>query len=142
MIRRALQAYTNNDVDLSVASSNSVQLILLVYGKLLDHLRVAKIQLEKGEYAIELFSKSHDLIQQGLLSCLDYEEGGEVARNLGAIYEWALKLILEARISREPNKIQEVIDVLIPLYEGWSELVSDAGNLKATSAEDFKYVSI
>jgi flagellin-specific chaperone FliS len=48
MIRRAVQAYAKNDVDLSVASSNSVQLILLVYGKLLDHLRVAKVQLKRA----------------------------------------------------------------------------------------------
>jgi flagellar secretion chaperone FliS len=131
MIRRAMQAYAKNDVDMSVASSNSVQLLLLVYGKLLDHLKVAKIQLGNGEYAIELFSKAHDLIQLGLLSCLDYEEGGEVAKNLGAIYEWALKTILEARINRDPAKVQEVIDVLMPLYEGWLELGKNTGNVVA-----------
>lgn len=119
---RAIRAYAQHDAELGVACSDSGELIVLVYAKLIDHLKVARSELSRGGYAIEAFTKAHDLIQQGLLTCLDYESGGEIALNLGAIYEWALKEILVSRNSRDPNKVQEVLNVITSLYEGWLEL--------------------
>ena len=53
---------------------------------------------------------------------MDYEGGVDVAKNLGAIYEWSLREIINARTSKSAEKVQAVIDVLMPLYEAWLEL--------------------
>ena len=45
-----------------------------------------------------------------------------MAQSLGAIYEWALREIINARSTKSPEKIQEVLDVLTPLYEAWTAL--------------------
>jgi len=114
--------YAENNTHTSVFSADSGQIIILVYDRIFDHLKVAKLALENGQYAIEPFTKAHDLIQQGLLACLDYENGGDVAQSLGAVYEWALREILNARLTKSPAKVQEVLDVLAPLYEAWLAL--------------------
>jgi flagellar protein FliS len=114
--------YAENNTHTSVVSADSGQLIVLVYERIFDHLKVAKLALENGQYAIEPFTKAHDLMQQGLLACLDYENGGDVAQSLGAVYEWALREILNARLTKSPEKIQDVLDVLAPLYEAWLAL--------------------
>lgn len=116
---RAARAYSSNDVDTSVGSFGPGQVIVLIYERVFDHLKLAKNSLEKGDYGIEPFTKAHDLIQQGLLACLDYEGGGEVALSLGAVYEWTLREILSARLNKSPEKVQEILDVLTPLYEAW-----------------------
>ena len=100
MIKKVARAYSNIATEGSVGSYNSGQLIVLVYERILDHLRVGKAALEKGDYAIESFTKANDLIQQGLLACLDERSGGEIALNLGAIYEWCLREIIRGRIDR------------------------------------------
>jgi flagellar protein FliS len=114
--------YAENNTHTSVVSADSGQLIVLVYERIFDHLKVAKLALENGQYAIEPFTKAHDLMQQGLLACLDYENGGDIAQSLGAVYEWALREILNARLTKSPEKIQDVLDVLSPLYEAWLAL--------------------
>jgi flagellar protein FliS len=114
--------YAENNTHTSVFSADSGQIIILVYDRIFDHLKVAKLALESGEYAIEPFSKAHDLIQQGLLACLDYENGGDVAQSLGAVYEWSLREILNARLAKSAEKVQDVLDVLAPLYEAWLAL--------------------
>jgi flagellar protein FliS len=110
----------------------------LVYERLFDHLKIGKKELENGRYAIESFTKAHDLIQQGLVACIDYEEGGDIAQSLGAIYEWSLREILSARLNRSPEKIQEVLDVLTPLYEAWISLAPQEPTpvLQAVSASN------
>jgi flagellar protein FliS len=122
MRARAANAYASTQVQTGVASSSPGSLIILVYERLFDHLKMGKHALEQGDYAIESFTKAHDLIQQGLLACLDFEEGGEISQSLAAVYEWALREIIAARASKSAEKVQAVIDVLTPLYEAWLEL--------------------
>lgn len=122
MSSRAAKIYADNNMHTGVNSADSGQMIVLVYERIFDHLKVGKQSLENGQYAIESFSKAHDLIQQGLLACLDYQAGADVAQNLGAIYEWSLREIITARTVRSAQKIQTVIDVLQPLYEAWLAL--------------------
>lgn len=135
MSARAAKMYAENDTHTSVSSADSGQIIVLVYERIFDHLKVGKLALENGQYAIDSFIKAHDLIQQGLLVCLDYEAGVDVAQNLGAIYEWSLREIIAARMDRSPERIQGVIDVLQPLYEAWIAL-SPKENIISLSGND------
>ncbi len=122
MNARAARAYAENEADSSVASYEPGQLVVLVYERVIDHLKIGKSALQGGDYGVESFAKANDLIQKGLLACLDASAGEEIAMNLGAIYEWSLREIVKARLDRSPEKVQEVIDVLTPLYEAWLSL--------------------
>ena len=122
MVYKSAKAYAANEALTGVHGSDPGQLIVLVYERVFDHLKLAKKALENGDYGIEPFTKAHDLIQQGLLACLDYEDGGEVAISLGAVYEWVLREMLSARLSKSPEKVQEILDVMMPLYDAWLAL--------------------
>jgi len=122
MSLKAAKAYASNDVHSGVVDSDPAHLVVLVFERALDHLKLGKSCLEQEDYGIEHFTKVNDLIQQGLLACLDYDQGEEIAQNLAAIYEWSLREIIKGRVEKSPEKIQEVIDVLTPLYEGWLAL--------------------
>ena len=122
MNARAAKLYADNDAETGVNSLSSGQLIVLIYERVFDNLKLGKHALENGQHGVEAFTKAHDLIQQGLLACLDFKTGAEVAQNLGAIYEWSLREIINARVTKSPEKIQEVLDVLTPLYEAWVSL--------------------
>jgi flagellar protein FliS len=135
MNARAAKMYAENNTHTSVVSADSGQLIVLVYERVFDHLKLARNALEVGDYCIEPFTKAHDLIQQGLLACLDYENGGDVAQSLGAVYEWSLREILNARLAKSPEKVQDVLDVLAPLYEAWLALAPKDAIINLTSAQ-------
>jgi flagellar protein FliS len=124
----AAKAYANTKSETDVSSSSSPELILVVYERLFDHLKAGKKELEAGRYGIEPFSKASDLINIGLLASLDTDKGGDVANNLSLIYNWSLTSILQARIKKSPEMIQKVIDVLIPIYEGWSTIIPKNSN--------------
>ncbi len=122
MASKSAKAYAANNVETGVSAADSSQLIVLVYERLFDNLKIGKNELEEERYGIEPFTKATELIQQGLLACLNYKQGADVAQNLGAIYEWALRELINARVNRSPEKVQEIIDVLTPLYEAWLAL--------------------
>ena len=137
MTSKAARAYASNENNSGVISSEPSELVVLVYERILDHLKVGKKMLEDGDYGIEQFTKANDLIQKGLLACLDHDNGGEVSLNLGAIYEWSLREIVKGRLDKSPQRIASVIDVLTPLYEAWISL-STKEPLHNSSAESFQ----
>jgi len=119
---KVAQAYGNTAVETAVTSSSSKELIILVYEKINEHLLLGKKELELGQPGVEVFTKAVDLINLGLIASLDNGKGGEIANNLEFIYLWAINKIVEARLSKAPDKIDEVIKVLKPIQEGWVSL--------------------
>jgi flagellar protein FliS len=147
MSAKAAKAYASNDVQSGVIESDPIELVVLVYERALDHLKLGKTALEQGEYGIDCFTKANDLIQKGLLACIDYSQGEDIAQNLAAIYEWTLREIIKGRVEKSPEKIQAVIDVLTPLYEGWLELstkepVHFSSPISSLKAENRSSVSV
>ena len=121
MTMRAHRTYAATQRETSVSSAKPVELVAMVYQRLLDHLQTGKIQMAEGVDSSESFTKAIDLITTGLESCLDKERGGEIAQNLAFIYDWAGKEILRARLRRDPEMIQGVINAFVPLAEAWLE---------------------
>jgi len=121
MTMRAHRSYAATQRETSVSSAKPVELVAMVYQRLLDHLYTGKVQMTEGIDSSESFSKAIDLITTGLESCLDIEKGGEIAQSLAFIYDWAGKEIIRARLRRDPEMIQGVINAFVPLAEAWLE---------------------
>jgi len=121
MSTRSHRAYAATQRETSVSSARPVDLIVMVYQRLLDHLFTGMHLMNEGADSSESLIKAIDLITTGLESCLDKEKGGEIAQNLAFIYEWAGKEITRARIRRDPEMIQGVINTFVPLAEAWLE---------------------
>jgi len=119
---RAIKAYSDTSISTSISMSTSTDLIILVFEKIFDYLKIGKAALENNQLAIEEFTKINDLINLGLVASLNREKGGEIAKNLEFIYLWALSKITEARLTKSYEKIDEVTQVLMPIYESWQSL--------------------
>ena len=121
MTMRSHRAYAATQRETGVSSARPIDLVVMVYARLLDHLRSAQLQMAEGTDASESLTKAVELITTGLEACLDKAQGGEIAENLAVIYDWANREILLARLRRDAEKLQGVINALQPLSEAWRE---------------------
>jgi len=121
MTMRSHRAYAATQRETGVSSARPIDLVVMVYARLLDHLRSAQLQMAEGTDASESLTKAVELITTGLEACLDKAQGGEIAENLAVIYDWANREILLARLRRDSEKLQGVINALQPLSEAWRE---------------------
>ena len=68
---------------------------------------------------------------------LDLEQGGETAERLAAIYRFVLAKLILINIQNDAKLAQEIIAVLTPVRDAWSEVldqtVSGNGNLDLDS---------
>lgn len=122
MNSRALSAYKELSAHTSITEASPVELIILMYKSVIDHLRLAQQSIERGNESADHVSKCLDLIQKGLMAALDYEKGGEIAKNLGSLYDWAIREILTSRLKNNPETLTAVIEVFKNLESAWVEI--------------------
>jgi len=119
----ASKIYSNHQNETDVSTANSNELIILVYERILENLRIGKREIEAGEYGINYFARATELINLGLLTSLNHEKGGEIAANLDKIYRWALQEINLARVEKSAPRVGEVINTFTTLYDAWSAII-------------------
>jgi len=135
MTTRSHRAYADTQRETSVSSAKPVELVAMVYQRLLDHLHTGQVQMREGADSSESFTKAIDLITTGLESCLDKEKGGKIAQNLALIYDWAGKEIIRARLRRDPEMIQGVINAFVPwLKHGVNMLATKTTHLRLNTS--------
>jgi flagellar protein FliS len=108
--------YTHTEI----STANKLELIIICYDKSIQFLRQAKDHLLKKEYEAksEKLTKVIDII--GELKCgLDFDHGGDLAKNLDAIYTYITNRLVEGDLRRDSNVFDEAVNILGELREAW-----------------------
>ena len=119
---KVANAYSSISAETSIKDSSPLELILLVFDKIFDHLNRGKKELVLGQTGGNPLTKAVDLLNVGLIASLNKESGGQIAENLEVVYLWSINKIIDARLNKKPDEIDEVVKVLKPIYEGWCDL--------------------
>ncbi len=115
----AIETYQTN----VVSTQTRGRLIVLLYEGAIKFLTLAKGAIEAGDPA----AKGHYIdkalaILNELDACLNTEDGGEVAANLRKLYHFMIRHLGEANVRRDAERVQDVIDCLRDLNEGWKAI--------------------
>ena len=130
MLSRARARYqTVNNVG-AVTGREPIELVILVYDRIADKLLMAEAAMAANQRAElgELVQQVVDLIEQGLVAALDHERGGDVAANLGRVYAYCVRRLLQANLRRDVAALREVAGLLGELREGWVHIRQDAAS--------------
>jgi flagellar protein FliS len=111
--------------DAELASASPGQLVVMLFDKTLLTLRRARLAAEarKIEERVELLLKANEMIGELKLS-LDFEQGGGIARNLDALYAFAMRSVFDATRSGDVAAIDAVLRVLGELRDAFAQVVA------------------
>ena len=98
--------------------------------ELLDSNNFLKKDPSKIEQISKAVMKAEEIITELIVS-LDFEQGGDISKNLFALYTWFNRELLEANIGHDMNRIKTVMEMLSDLRNTWNEV---AGKYNAESA--------
>jgi flagellar secretion chaperone FliS len=107
--------------EVEIAMADPVQLIELLYQGALDSVRSARIDLAAGqiERRGRAISKASAIVME-LSASLDLERGGEIARNLAALYQYILMRLSESHVKASDTSLAEVERLMASLAPAWS----------------------
>lgn len=67
--------------------------------------------------------KTQEIITELMVS-LDFEQGGDIAKNLFSLYTWFNKELMEANITKDIKRILDVRNMFNELRSAWVEIVA------------------
>jgi flagellar secretion chaperone FliS len=108
----------------SVETASKEQILLMLYQAAIKNCKKAIEAIEqkniakKGEY----IGKMQDIVVE-LSNSLDFEVGGEVAKELSSLYDYILYSSTQANIKIEKSHLEGCLKVLNTLYDGWTEAI-------------------
>ena len=73
----------------------------------------------------ERINKAIDIVN-GLRGCLDDSEGGDLAANLDALYEYMVRRLLDANTNSDIAALDEVAKLLSEIKQAWDAIESQA----------------
>jgi len=118
---RALDAYRQTEVQ----SRTPLELVVMLYDGALRFAAQARDAIARGDVPARQNAISRLLaIVSELQSTLDMERGGEIARSLDALYNYVNDRLMSASFKKDPRLIDEAIQVLTTLREGWATIAA------------------
>ncbi|MCX8581837.1 MULTISPECIES: flagellar export chaperone FliS [unclassified Gilliamella] len=119
-----VQAYKQVNLETSVNQASPHQLIVLLFEGALNAIRLAELYIEKGNIAGkgQAISKAINIIDNGLKSSLDLEQGGEIAENLDQLYQYISQQLVLANLHNDKDKLQVCFNLLDNIAQAWREI--------------------
>lgn len=135
----ALAEYNQVGTYASAAYADPHQLIMMLYDGAINRLAKAGFALEHGSIT-EVNKLVADVVSiiEGLRECLDSDQGGELATNLGDLYQYMVARLLRANIEGTEGcstVLAEVSDLLQDLREAWASIPVSERNKTGPTAK-------
>ncbi|TXI73701.1 MAG: flagellar export chaperone FliS [Limnohabitans sp.] len=121
---RAASAYKRVNVETGVDSATPHQLVVMLFDALQQYLLAARGAMERGDVALKCqkMGAAIRVLEEGLRSALNLEQGGEIAKNLDAVYEYCVQRLTMANLKNDATGITEVMDIIAPIASGWKQM--------------------
>jgi flagellar protein FliS len=119
----AFDGYGAVQVATGVATADNVKLILMLFDGLLESLAAARGHIQHGNIADKgkAIARSTRILM-GLQNSLDFERGGELARNLDDLYGYVTRRLVRANAHNDLEILEEVRSLMAEIREAWSTL--------------------
>lgn len=122
--RAAINAYANVGLGTDIMSADPHKLTSMLFEGALLAIARARHALARNEPATkgQFISKAIAIIGEGLHASLDKDVGGELARNLSALYDYMVKRLVHANIKNDDAALDEVARLFTELKDAWDSI--------------------
>ena len=126
---RAASAYRQVGVQSGVDSASPHMLIKMLFDGLIQSLNAARGALQRGDIAEKgrQIGKAVRILEEGLKGGLNPAQGGEIAGNLAALYDYCVSRLTLANMRNDLALVEEVVSLITPVAQSWSEIGTNNG---------------
>lgn len=112
-----------------VTTTDKGRLLLMMYEGAIKFLKQAKMGLEDNDISkfCRFLSKGQAIIAE-LMNTLDFEKGGDIAKDLDRLYDFMLFYLTEANLHRDPKRIEKVVGLLDIIHAAYKEIIEGNKN--------------
>ncbi len=124
MFANSIASYRQINIESDILGADPHRLIVLLFDGAESALHKALAALAANDVLgkSDALMKAIDIILTGLSASLNVEEGGDLAKNLQALYEYMVSRLIHANIHKDAAAIREVQGLLGEISGAWREM--------------------
>lgn len=124
-MQKGYAVYTENQI----MTASPARLVSMLYEGGIRFLDEAVEAVEAGDFikANEKIKRAQDIVMELNLS-LDMENGGSIAQNLRALYNYIFQRLIQANVKKDTEILKEVRSIFSDLNGAWKEAMKSLGN--------------
>jgi len=128
MFATPLAIYQQIGFESEIRGASPHYLINLLFDGAQAALNTAQTQLAENDLRgkSDSITKAIAIIVDGLSASLNKNEGGELAQNLAALYDYMARRLVHANIHKDAGSIREVQGLLSEIGGAWKEMGNHA----------------
>jgi flagellar protein FliS len=117
------QSLAHRYKEVAVKTANPLQLVVMMYDAAICSLQEAKDQIKHKDIAgrSRSINKCISIISE-LQSCLNINQGGEIAASLDRLYDYMKRRMFAANVEQSVKPLDETESLLDNLRSAWTEL--------------------
>jgi flagellar protein FliS len=113
-----------------IKTATPAKLILMLYDGAIKYINLAVEKLNNKYKAYDEVSnhiiRAQDIVTELMVS-INFEKGGEIAKNLFSLYMYMNRRLLEANIKKNSAVLEEIKKLLMELRSAWAEIANKVG---------------
>ena len=120
----AASAYHRINIETATHTIDQHQIVSLLFNGLSVSIVSARGCLARSDVPgkCAAVAKAVRILEEGLMTGLDTVDGGSLAENLYALYDYALHRLILANARNDDAIFQEVLSLIEPVAQGWKSI--------------------
>ncbi len=116
----------------AVTTASREQVLIMLYEAAIRHLKRASECCQSKDLSGKgvAVGKAHDIINE-LSNTLDFNVGGEIAKNLERLYGFMIEQIVQGNLNNDPTRFDTARKLLENLLEGWKGAIEQMRQVKS-----------
>jgi flagellar secretion chaperone FliS len=121
---KAASTYRSVSVQTQAVDHDQYQLVVMMFEATLEALARTKGAIIDNNIPVKVaqIDKAIRIVQEGLRTSLDLENGGELASNLANLYDYCIIRMTQANAKNNTDYVDEVIDLVKSVSDAWRQL--------------------
>jgi flagellar protein FliS len=110
----------NQYKQMQIKTASKGQILIMLYEAAIKNVKKAALAIDQGDKAGKgvHIGKAHDIINE-LNNTLNFDVGGEIARDLERLYNFMVEQLVKANLDNTKEPLQAVSKMLETLLAGW-----------------------
>lgn len=125
----------NHYKEMSIKTAGRGQLLIMLYEGAIKNVKKAADAIDKKDIQAKgiAIGKAHDIVNE-LVNTLNFEVGGNIARDLERLYNYIIEQLVKANFENSKERLAEAQKIMETLLSGWKEAL-DQLNKSGTKIE-------
>jgi flagellar protein FliS len=125
-------AYRQTSLHTGVGAASPHRLVTMLFDGIVEDLALAKGAIAGGdrELKAKALARAVRIVDEGLRSALNLQQGGALARDLHDLYAYITARLTHANLKNDEGALEECAALMTPVREAWASIRTQADALR------------